>query len=264
VNKAAAYPFSPQRQYLSGFVDHKSDRAPNHEFLIDYFDRRKLGVFGFEKNPSVPLPKPLHGEIAVEHRHHDLPVPWFDGTINDKNIPARYSSAAHRVSLGTNEEGGGGIGDHVLVEIDGIFDPVFPRGRQSRLNRGACKWDAERLACLEWNGAFNDHRGTIGEFLERENHLNYFSEKNLVPLQMSYRLCEVVRAMINKILHLLATSIRTMRPQSRAGNPFIQGAPKRIDRRHEKCCVVPRVISPPLFCSPRHRRVRELIMQIPI
>ncbi len=37
---------------------------------------------------------------------------------------------------------------------------------------------------------------------------------------MSYQPCEDLRAMINKFLHLLATSIRTMRPQNRAVSGF--------------------------------------------
>src|SRR5665647_3287923 len=61
--------------------------APNFDGLPFFgHDVRVSGIGGFELDPTCPLVKVLHGEIAVYDGNHDMVVTGFDGAVHHQNV----------------------------------------------------------------------------------------------------------------------------------------------------------------------------------
>ncbi len=66
-------------------MDHECNCAPDDEFLFaDNLNGFEFAICGLKKNPAFPPPEPLHGEITIEHGHHDLTIFCFASDRNGK------------------------------------------------------------------------------------------------------------------------------------------------------------------------------------
>ena len=90
---------------LPCLVDDVGDGSPDGDFLIlSDFDWLKGWVLSLQDDFAAVLAEALHGELTIDHGHHDLTVSWDDGLVHDQGIASMDPSIAHRLAFHPNEE----------------------------------------------------------------------------------------------------------------------------------------------------------------
>jgi hypothetical protein len=78
-----------------------------------------MGVAVGDKIEAALAPaEPFDGQFAVNDRDHNVAVAGFDGPVHDQEVAIVNTCPHHRVAARADVEGGGGVLDKVLVEVE--------------------------------------------------------------------------------------------------------------------------------------------------
>ena len=109
-------------------VNNVGDRTPDHEFLIlANLDGREVSIGSLQEELLPVFPEAFHGEVTVDHGHHNLPVGWCDGAIHDQNISGVDSRVPHGFTLHPDTVGSCLVSDQLLVEINRALKMIIRR-----------------------------------------------------------------------------------------------------------------------------------------
>ena len=106
---------------LTGLVHHPRHHAP----------QLNLAAFTYFNPPIIravtdqhPLPalgdEPLHQELSINHRDHDVVGQRVDGLVHDQDISWVDPGIEHGFTLNPDEECGGRVLDEELVQVYGL------------------------------------------------------------------------------------------------------------------------------------------------
>ena len=102
------------------------------------------GVFGFELDGVTFFAEAFDGQFSIDGGDDDTAIRGFEASVDDEEVSVVNASTNHGVSRGPDEEGGGGLLDEVLIEVEGSFEVIIGGGGE------ACG-DAR---CIEGDGGF--------------------------------------------------------------------------------------------------------------
>jgi len=95
-------------------VDGVDDDAEDVQVVRINKYRRVGRVHGLQAQHRMRA-EPFHGELTVDGGNDDVPVGGIFCLIHDQQVARQYPGLDHRITLGFNEEGGGGMADAELV-----------------------------------------------------------------------------------------------------------------------------------------------------
>ena len=105
--------------------------ADDDVHAVGDLDRFVADVFGAEADFSVGDFDLLERAFAVDDGDDDVVVLRGEAVVDHEQIAVEDAGDGHAIALGPVEEGGGRMGDDVLVEVDAFFDVVVGGGGEA-------------------------------------------------------------------------------------------------------------------------------------
>lgn len=116
----------------SDFFDDVGDNPPDDEVIFGGDFDGLVFVVGREEPDDVLFDfEGFDGEFAVDVANGNLTGCGGEISVDDQDVAIGETGVDHGVTADAGEEGGTGIGDEVLVEVDGVLEVVVGRGRES-------------------------------------------------------------------------------------------------------------------------------------
>lgn len=142
---------------LAKTFDAAGDHAPDFQGLAWLGPNVGVGgVFWMQDQLVVAHVQALAGELAVQLRHHDVPVLGAQVLVDHQQVAVEHARAFHAVALQPQDEGALGVEDQFLGQVDALGGKVLCRAGEAPAHFGTCQWErhgvsvrGHRVACKE-------------------------------------------------------------------------------------------------------------------
>lgn len=101
-------------------------------------------MLGMEEDLPALLAEALHRKFPVEHADDDVVLFRGQRPVDDQDIPAEDARTFHRMAFHPHEEGGGGVLDQQLVEIELLLQVIIRRRGKAGAHPGGVDRDPRR------------------------------------------------------------------------------------------------------------------------